>query len=192
LSHEATRMHDIADRLAGGLLALDDELEREFEARLRESSVLAFRVAYSVLRNRADAEDVAQGAFVKAYRSFRRLRNRDRFGAWLVRMTWRLAINRARDDQRRVRREEAPADPPPPETAEEILAARERAAHLWRAIDELPPKLRMVIVLASIEGVESRDVSKLLDIPEGTVKSRLFLARKRLAEKLQWIANDWI
>src|SRR6266508_4201596 len=101
-------MHDLADRLAGGLMAVDDALEREFEARLVESSTLAFRVAFGVLRHRQDAEDVAQEAFVKAYRSFRQLRDRDRFRAWLVRMTWRLAIDRQRGDRRRAARDRSP------------------------------------------------------------------------------------
>jgi DNA-directed RNA polymerase specialized sigma24 family protein len=61
-------MHDHAARRAGGLVTVNRELEREFEARLSESSTLAFRVAYAVLRHRQDAEDVAQEAFVKAYR----------------------------------------------------------------------------------------------------------------------------
>src|SRR5436853_5741712 len=93
-------MHERADRLAGGFVGVDRDLEREFEARLVESSTLAFRVAYSVLRHREDAEDVAQEAFAKAYRNFRQLRDRDRFRAWLARMTWRLAIDRCRAVQR--------------------------------------------------------------------------------------------
>src|SRR6058998_4411229 len=100
-------MHGFADRLAGGTVAVSDPaLEREFEARLGESSTLAFRVAFGVLRHRQDAEDVAQEAFVRAYRGFRQLRDRDRFRAWLVRMTWRLAIDRQRNDRRRVLREQ--------------------------------------------------------------------------------------
>src|SRR5205823_12870905 len=86
----------------------EGDLEREFEARLVESSTLAFRVAYGVLRHRQDAEDVAQEAFVKAYRSFRELRDRERFRAWLVRMTWRLAIDRQRNERRREVRERHP------------------------------------------------------------------------------------
>ena len=66
---------------------------------------------------------------------------------------------------------------------------RERAAHLWNAIDELPDKLRVAIVLAGIEGHNTREIAALLEIPEGTVRSRLFLARKALAEKLQWLTN---
>src|SRR5437762_6772653 len=102
-------MHEYADRLAGHFVSVDQTLEAEFEARLVESSTLAFRVAYGVLRHRQDAEDVAQEAFVKAYRSFRELRDRERFRAWLVRMTWRLAIDRQRNDRRRIARERGPA-----------------------------------------------------------------------------------
>ena len=68
-----------------------------------------------------------------------------------------------------------------------MAAERERAAHLWTAIDTLPDKLRLVVVLSSIDGHDTREVASLLRIPEGTVRSRLFLARKALAEKLQWM-----
>jgi len=182
-------MHELTAH-AGGLSAADEDLEREFEARLAESSTLAFRVAYSVLRHREDAEDVAQSAFINAHQHFRRLRDRDRFRAWLVRIVWRLALNRARADLRRSVREEVPADQPRSVTAEDILTANERAAHLWRAIDDLPARLRQTVVLASIEGHGVSEVARLLGIPEGTVKSRLFLARERLAEKLQCLAKD--
>src|SRR5215203_2790832 len=99
-------MHERADRLAGNFVTVDEDLAREFEARLVESSTLAFRVAYSVLRQREDAEDVAQDAFAKAYRAFRQLRDRERFRAWLVRMAWRLALDRRRSDRRRLVRED--------------------------------------------------------------------------------------
>src|SRR6266550_1956237 len=105
-------MHELADRLAAGAIVVegvDRALEQEFEARLLESSTLAVRVAYSVVRNREDAEDVAQDAFAKAYRSFHQLRDRQRFRAWLVRMTWRLALDRQRANRRRVAREAAHA-----------------------------------------------------------------------------------
>jgi RNA polymerase sigma-70 factor (ECF subfamily) len=77
--------------------------------RLRDSSGLAFSIAYGVLRNRSDAEEVAQDAFARAFRRFRQLRDRDRFRSWLTRMTWRLAIDRWRTDRRRTARELATA-----------------------------------------------------------------------------------
>jgi RNA polymerase sigma-70 factor (ECF subfamily) len=67
------------------------------------------------------------------------------------------------------------------------MLAGERAEQLWRAIDALPEKLRLVIVLAGIQGHDIREVAKLLDVPDGTVKSRLFLARQQLKERLSWM-----
>src|SRR6266852_4019256 len=151
-------MPDSAARLSGTLLTVEDDLEREFEARLAESSTLAFRVAFGVLRQRQDAEDVAQEAVTKAYKSYPQLRDRERFRAWLVRMTWRLAINRRRSDQRRTSRETIHLDSSPAATTADTIAARERAEQLWHAIDELPEKLRILIVLAGIEG---RDIPEL-------------------------------
>lgn len=191
-------MHERAERLAGRLVTVDQELEREFEARLTDSSTLAFRVAFSVLRQREDAEDVAQDAFAKAYRSFRQLRDRERFRAWLVRMTWRMALDRQRANRRRLRREHPTLDgdvevglqAAPDMPADVVVAARERAACLWQAIDELPEKLRLVVVLSGIHGHDLREVAALLAVPEGTVKSRLFLARRRLKERLSWMATN--
>jgi len=174
-------MHERIDRLPATLVTANpDELEREFEVRLVESSSLAFRVAFSVLRHREDAEDVAQEAFAKAYRSFRQLRDREKFRAWMVRMTWRMALDRQRSNRRRVTREQAAAVDP----ISNPHHVGDRAAQLWQAIDRLPEKLRMVVVLAGIEGHDMREVGALLDVPEGTVKSRLFQARQQMKEWL--------
>jgi RNA polymerase sigma-70 factor (ECF subfamily) len=192
-------MNDDAAQLAGAFVTSERTADDEtFEARLADSSRLAFRVAYSVLRHPQDAEDVAQDALVKAYRHFNRLRDRDRFRAWLVRTAWRLALDRRRGDRRREAREQrdgsarvGSGEPGSPrEQPVDDLVARERAQHLWRAIDALPEKLRVVVVLANIEGHDVGDVARLLALPEGTVKSRLFLARQRLKEHLQWMRND--
>jgi RNA polymerase sigma-70 factor, ECF subfamily len=183
-------MHEYADRLAAGLVAMEDDLLRELETRLVESSGLAFRIAYSVLHHRENAEDAAQEALARAYRLFRHLRDRARFRTWLVRVTWRVALDRQRTDRRRLLREAEPLIPPERESTADAVAARERATHVWRAIDTLPPKLRIVVVLASIEGHDVLEVARLLKIPEGTVKSRLFAARARLKEQLQWLKSD--
>src|SRR5262249_5918495 len=123
--------------------AAEPALDRDFEARLRDSSRLAFTIAFGVLRNREDAEEVAQDAFARAFRCFAQLRDRDRFRAWLTRMTWRLAIDRWRADRRRAARELATvADAPPAASAEELAASQERSAAVWRAIDALPERLR--------------------------------------------------
>src|SRR5688572_17580208 len=152
------------DALVGRWTAVEavsdaDSLAAEFEARLPESSSLAIRVAYGVVRNRADAEDVAQEALVRAYRSLSSLRDRDRFRAWLVRTTWRLALDWRRGVRRRDAREDAVCRlSPPVGDAERDALARDRRDRLWNAIDELPGKLRLVIVLAAIEGHGIREV----------------------------------
>src|SRR5262245_3313842 len=104
-------MLEYTDQISGALLSMEKELTQEFEVRLAESSTLAFRVAFSVLRNSEDAEDVAHDAFAKAFSSFRHLRDRDRFRQWLVRMTWRMAIGRLRSLKRQNLRKYVPADP---------------------------------------------------------------------------------
>jgi RNA polymerase sigma-70 factor, ECF subfamily len=163
-------------------------LQREFASCLAECAPLAYRVAQGVLRNRADAEDVAQEALLRAYQKFHRLQDVTRFRAWLVRITFRLALDRWRSAKRRERRETGWARPelrPAPPTAEEVAEANAFKARLEKALDELPEKLRLVLLLAAIEGYTLAEVAEMLGVPMGTVKSRLFVARKALAEKLR-------
>jgi RNA polymerase sigma-70 factor (ECF subfamily) len=160
--------------------------DADFERRLGDCAALAVRVAYGVLRNRADAEDVAQDAFARAYRRFAQLRDRERFRAWIVRICWRLALDRQRADRRRRRREEtAAAEAARRRDAEDMAAAREMERRVHDAVEALPPRLRLVVVLAAIEGHDLGEVGRLLGVPEGTVKSRLHRARHLLAKKLR-------
>jgi RNA polymerase sigma-70 factor, ECF subfamily len=166
---------------------------REFEAQLTECGPLAFRVARGVLRNDADAEDVAQEALLRAYRRFDGLRDPQSFRGWLVRIVFRLALDRARAAKRREFRETEWAQParrPTPPTPEELAASSEFQVHLDRAFDELPDKLRLVLLLAAMEGHTLEEVATMLGLPVGTVKSRLFAGRKKLAEKLQWYVTN--
>ncbi len=178
-------MDACVDALAEPLVESREALEQEFEQRLADSSTLAFRVALSVLRDRAEAEDVAQESFLRAYQSFHRLRDRARFRAWLVRIAWRLALDRIRARKRREQRELAAVRTPAEPTCEDLAASSEFQRRLAAAIDALPEKLRIVLNLAAVEGHDLKEVARLLDLPEGTVKSRLHLARKRLLETLR-------
>jgi RNA polymerase sigma-70 factor (ECF subfamily) len=163
---------------------------REFEERLAECGPLAYRVARGVLRNTAEAEDVAQEAMLRAYRRFERLRDRNRFRAWLVRIAFRLALDRARSAKRREQRETLWwAQPAPRQSTEDVAAASEFQTHLGRALGELPEKLRLVLLLAAMEGHTLEEVAVMLGLPIGTVKSRLFFGRKQLAEKLRCYVN---
>src|SRR6266478_3082246 len=168
------------------------DMRREFEDRLAECGPLAYRVARGVLRNTADAEDVAQEALLRAYRQFERLRDRNRFRAWLVRIAFRLALDQLRSGRRRELRDtlwSQPQHQPPAATAEDLAASSEFQAHLDRALEELPEKLRLVLLLAAMEGHTIDEIAALLAIPSGTVKSRIFVARKQLAEKLRCHVN---
>src|SRR2546426_11405623 len=136
VAHDNDRLavaQDKEDELAHE--AAQADTRREFEERLRECGPLAYRVARGVLRNAADAEDVAQEALLRAYRGFDRLRDRSRFRAWLVRIAFRLALDRLRSAKRREQRDtlwSQPAHLPPPATAEDIAVSNQFQGHLER------------------------------------------------------------
>ena len=184
-------MNELVDRLPSPSVSVDaasetaEDLAREFDARVLDSSKLAFHVAYSVLRHPQDAEDVAQDAFIRARRSFHRLRDRDRFRAWLARLVWRMALDLRRGDKNRRSREDKVAVPDTTPSHEDQVLEDERSRRLWAAIDLLPEAQRLVVVLTSIQEHSVKDVAALMELPEGTVKSRLFTARQRLQELLR-------
>jgi len=169
----------------------DAASKREWEALLAGNAPLAFRVARGVLRNDAGAQDVAQEALLRAYHRFEGLRERSRFRAWLVRISFRIALDRLRASKRRQAREaqwvfeNSRSAPRQGESAE----FQRQFDH---AMDELPEKQRLVLFLAAMEGHTLEEVSSLLRIPVGTVKSRLFVARKTLAEKLRCFVNPTV
>src|SRR5437667_104619 len=135
----------------------------------------------------SDRED-----FDWAKRRFDRLRDRTRFRAWLVRIAFRLALDRLRSGKRRDLRDTVWSQPehqPPTRTAEDLAASKELQAHLDNALAELPEKLRLVLLLAAMEGHTIEEIAGMLGISTGTVKSRIFYARKQLAEKLRCYAN---
>src|SRR4029434_7711503 len=85
-------------------VGIDQTLEREVEEHLADTNTLVFRVALGVLHNREDAEETAQEVFIRAYRRYSRLREPGRFRAWIVRIAFRLALDRARTTSRRITR----------------------------------------------------------------------------------------
>jgi RNA polymerase sigma-70 factor (ECF subfamily) len=176
-------MHERADALPGAWLTVDDAVSAAFDAQVPEASRLAFRVAYSVLRHHQQAEDVAQEAMVRAFRAFHRLRDPGSLRAWLVRTAWRLALDEQRGHRRRLVRDGHVAQASTRQVSDSAASTEVRA--LWAAIDRLPEPLRVPLVLASIEGHTLQEVAALLELPDGTVKSRLFEARRRLKEWLR-------
>lgn len=162
------------------------EAEPDFAARVAETQRRVFQVAVSVLADPADAEEVAQEAFLRAYRRYPSLRDPARFRAWVCRIAFRLALNRRRARRRQLLRESAwqGAGPDPVADGARRAADRLYLDELRAAIDRLPQKLRAVLLLSAVEEMDAREVAAVLDIPVGTVRSRLHLARKRLLEAM--------
>ena len=157
----------------------------QFERLLRETHRIVYRVAYTVLTNAADAEEVTQDAFLRAYRKFSSLRDPEKFRAWVARASWRLALNRRRGDLRAARRDGAwLSGRPAVSDPESAAAGREFEGRLQARIAGLPDKLRSVLLLSAVEDLDAATVGAILKIPEGTVRSRLHAARRLLMKTL--------
>ena len=134
-------------------------------------------LAYSILKNQADAQDAVSECIVRAFENRTSLRKRTSARSWLM----KILINVSRSAITKRQKVVLFADPEQyeqePETAED---------HLWSVILELPENVRVVMVLYYYEGFLVREISTLLDIPEGTTKTRLSSGRKQLAK---WIED---
>jgi RNA polymerase sigma-70 factor (ECF subfamily) len=147
---------------------------------------IAFRTAYVIARNAADAEEAAQDGFVKAWRALGRFREGALFKPWLLRIVANEASNRRRSAGRRTNlvlraaAEEPSGDAAPsPEAA--LLSAEQRAT-LLAAVEALPEEQRDVVALRYFLGLSEAEVAETLAIPQGTVKSRTARALERLRE----------
>jgi RNA polymerase sigma-70 factor (ECF subfamily) len=142
------------------------------------------RVCFRLLGNVEDAKDVAQEAFLQAYVGLDRFREGSRFSTWL----YRIAVNRCLNAlQRRGPRAEplAEALPDPLPTPDRVYAQRELGNRLDQALERLGPELRAAVVLRDCLGLAYAEVAEVLDIPLGTVKSRISAARWALRQSLE-------
>lgn len=157
----------------------------EFERRLRETQRVVYQIAYGVLGNEADAEDVSQDVFLRAYRKLGGLRDPEKFRAWVARMSRRLALNHQRAAGRAQRRNSSWLENSalPAASAETEVAARDFTSRLRHEIHCLPEHLRSVLLLSAVDGLDTRQVADVLGIPHGTVRSRLHSARKQLLRR---------
>ena len=155
---------------------------RDFEHKVHAFHRLVFHIAFAVLRDRADAEEIVQDTFFRAYRKLSALRDPQKFRAWVARMGYRLALNHSRAADRARRRDTSWFEmaAPPALSVERLVTQSELRGRLRDEIDQLPKKLRTVLILSAVQELDTRDVAIVLRIPEGTVRSRLHLARKAL------------
>ncbi len=173
-------------KLAQRALAQQELEEDVLEAAVREHARLVYRIAYSVLRNPADAEDATQEIFLRVLRYGRRMAAIHDQKAWLARIAWRVAVERRKSMAKAaVGTEEAGESlVSPGNGADRLLLERERSAVLEQLISALPSQLRDPLVLSTLEEIAPREVASMLGISEAAVRSRAFRAREILRERL--------
>ena len=174
--------------------AVNDEARRRAEdealaALVDQYAGALYRVAFSVLRNQADAEDAVQETFVRV------LRHRDSLGevrdhrVWLIRIVWNIVLDRKRRAKTRPETDDvaelARVLPSTGLSAEEIAAAAQHHAHVLACVDKLPAKERQVLMLSAFEELTSVEIASVLGISESSVRSRLFRARNLMAGLLE-------
>jgi RNA polymerase sigma factor (sigma-70 family) len=156
---------------------------------------VAFRTAYLVTGDASEAEDAAQEAFVKAYRALDRFREGSPFRPWLLRIVGNTARNRRRSAGRRLglrlrAQAETPIGAAAPSPESELIREERRRA-LLDAVDALPVDDRLVIGARYFLDLSEGEIASLAGVARGTVKSRLFRARRRLAQALRG-REEWL
>jgi RNA polymerase sigma-70 factor (ECF subfamily) len=172
----------------GDALAFGELVERNRRA--------VFRAALAAVGNTAEADDVAQEAFVTAYRKLAGFRGESSFRTWMLSIAWRKALDRRKSVTRWLRLTVSPGNagddtldvmdrvPSAARSQEDDLASRELQRTLRRLIQSLPRKLRDALLLAGSGEYSYEQIAKMLDAPVGTVKWRVSEARRVLKQKL--------
>lgn len=146
-----------------------------------------YRAAQAAIGSASEAEDVAQEAFLAAYRKMATYRGEASFKTWLLTIAWRQALARRRRLVSRWRRFVS-ADPPEPaspsRTQERVLIEAERTQHVMRLVRALPARLRDPLLLCASGDQTYHEIAVMLGIPEGTLKWRVSAARRRLKQRL--------
>ena len=174
--------------------AVDDQArqhadEQALAGLVNQYAATLYRVAFSVLRNTADAEDAVQEAFMRVLRHRDRLDEvRDR-RVWLIRIVWNIVLDRKRRAKTRPETDDveelARVLPANGLSAEQRAAAAQHHAHVLSCVERLPAKEREVLMLSAFEELSSVEIASILGITESSVRSRLFRARNLMADLLQ-------
>lgn len=178
---EASAMDEAAGRENGR------ELSHELESVVRRHARFVYQIAYLLLRNHHDAEDATQETFVRVWRNRNRLPEILDQKAWLARIAWRVALDRRKNAAEIPLGEAAEAVLAlyaAGESAEKIASDKQMALLLDQLIATLPGKLREPMWLTLNQELSHAEISKVLSIPESSVRTRLFRARQILRQKL--------
>jgi RNA polymerase sigma-70 factor (ECF subfamily) len=176
----------LIERCRAGDIAAFEPLVEKYRQRV-------WRLAFQVLRDREEAWDCAQDAFVRAFQSLASFRGQSAFYTWLFRIAMNVATDRLRARSAQAR---AFGNQPVPaeewertaldhgERPDQAALGAERRLRIRQALDTLPPNARTIIMLSDVEGLSYREIASVLNCPIGTVMSRLHNARKRLRSAL--------
>ena len=186
----------------------DREIDRQLVARAQRGDKRAFellvekyqrklaRLLSRFIRDPAEVEDVAQEAFIKAYRALPAFRGDSAFYTWLYRIgintakNYLMAMGRRAPTSTEVEADEAEGFEEGEQlrdinTPESVLLSKEIAETVNATIEKLPEELRRAIQMREIEGMSYEDIAQAMDCPIGTVRSRIFRAREAIAEQLR-------
>jgi len=183
------------------------DLSKEEKRRFQEEALPILDSLYAgalrMTRNPADAEDLVQETMLRAYRAFARFEAGTNLKAWLFRILTNAYINTYRKKQREPQkisqdeiqdfdlyRELKDHDPDISRTPEDIVLDGLVDSDIIEAIDDLPEQFRMAVVLSDVEGFSYAEMAEILDVPLGTVMSRLHRGRKALQKRLWDVARD--
>lgn len=169
-----------------------------FGALMRAHYEPVFRVVYSILRNEHDARDVSQEVWLRIWRELPNFRGEAKFTTWIHPIAVRKSLDHLRKRRRWFDRflpfatavdedasTPAVAEPSTESTARDEAEGAERHEQVRRALDALPPKHRAVLALRELQGLSYEEIAAATSVPVGTVMSRLFHARRLLAQKLK-------
>jgi RNA polymerase sigma-70 factor, ECF subfamily len=178
------------EAILNGHAATECSRDEAIETLVREHSRLVYRIAYAVLRQHHDAEDVTQETFMRVLRHSSKLPAIENPKTWLARIAWRVAVDRSK--RRGRNREIALEDPEttmqeiasPQIPADRVAEGAQAGEVLEKLIVALPEKLRAPLILSAIEEMSPREIAAALNINEAAVRSRVFRARQILKEKL--------
>jgi RNA polymerase sigma-70 factor (ECF subfamily) len=161
------------------------------EMLVADHSRMVFRIAYSILRNHHDAEDAAQECFLRVWKHKDRFHEVSNVKTWLARVAWTTALDKRRSSRKILSLDDEEAgtewmellsDSTP--AADEQFEDRQKQQLLQRLIAGLPEDLGQTLELSTVQELNSAEIAEVMKIPEGSVRTRLFRARKQLKEKL--------
>jgi RNA polymerase sigma-70 factor (ECF subfamily) len=152
----------------------------------------AYNVAYSFVNDHHGAEEIAQEAFVRVYQAMDSFRGDAEFSTWLYRIVLNLSLNRIKQVRRRREHEVSISteDHVAPLEHSESMAGTEMTEHIERALHELPTMQRAVVILRHVDGLSTKQVSRILRCSEGTVKTHLFRGLEKMRKKLEYLRKE--